>query len=418
MGNLVSWRCDFINITRAVRLGARSLSLHYWVAAIALQPHLATAEPSTPPTLLATSDIVVVGQHFTATHPRGVIVELLNAELRQPRILHFHGVDLLLGSRSGAIYRLRPPYTEATVIAKLRGYPHSVVVRAGYLYVAREDGLWRARYEPQTEWLAPAQFTRYVALPSGGGHRSRTVKLGPQQQLFVSIGNSGNCRDEYLSALGADYPFAQQRGGIFVIAEPGGTPVLQPYGTGLRNPVGFDWQPGSGQLYATNNGPDHLGFKAPPEYFSRITAGSFHGMPWYQYDGERLVRDRCITTPAPQPATAVVVPSATFPARNAPMDVAFVPPHARYGGDAIVALHGSWATAGASGDPATRRPPKLVRVRFAAGEAVAVTDLVSGFQAADGHRWARPVGVAVGPDGAIYFTSDSGIEGLFRLRPQ
>ncbi len=32
------------------------------------------------------------------------------------------------------------------------------------------------------------------------------------------------------------------------------------------------------------------------------------------------------------------------------------------------------------------------------------------------HVWARPVGVAVGPDGALYFTSDSAINGLFRLR--
>jgi glucose/arabinose dehydrogenase len=47
---------------------------------------------------------------------------------------------------------------------------------------------------------------------------------------------------------------------------------------------------------------------------------------------------------------------------------------------------------------------------------VRVDDLVTGFQLADGERWARPVGVAVGPDGALYFTSDSETNGLFRLR--
>ena len=69
------------------------------------------------------------------------------------------------------------------------------------------------------------------------------------------------------------------------------------------------------------------------------------------------------------------------------------------------------------GDPATRREPKLVRVRFAQGEAQGVEDFVTGFQLPDGQRWARPVGVGFGPDGALYFTSDSGTEGLFRLSP-
>jgi glucose/arabinose dehydrogenase len=118
----------------------------------------------------------------------------------------------------------------------------------------------------------------------------------------------------------------------------------------------------------------------------------------------------------------VAVPVATFPSRNAPMGVAFVPAGAlgkTLEHDAIVALRGSWGTqpsGGFIGSAATRRPPKLVAVRFKDGEAVRVDDLVTGFQLADGGRWARPVGVAVGPDGALYFTSDSETNGLFRLR--
>ena len=68
------------------------------------------------------------------------------------------------------------------------------------------------------------------------------------------------------------------------------------------------------------------------------------------------------------------------------------------------------------GSAATRRPPKIVAVRFRDGQAVRVDDLVSGFQLADGKRWARPAGVALGPDGALYFSSDSETNGLFRLK--
>jgi len=104
------------------------------------------------------------------------------------------------------------------------------------------------------------------------------------------------------------------------------------------------------------------------------------------------------------------------------MGVAFIPKGAlgpELTGDAVVALHGSWATqpsGGAFGGRETRRPPKLVVVRFQDGKAIRVDDLVTGFQLENGARWARPVGVAIGPDGALYFTSDSDANALFRLR--
>jgi len=104
------------------------------------------------------------------------------------------------------------------------------------------------------------------------------------------------------------------------------------------------------------------------------------------------------------------------------MAVAFVPDGAmdkRFYGDAVVALHGSWATQpdGAySGNPASRREPKIVLVQFEQGRAVRVEDLVTGFQLANGERWARPMGLAFGPDGHLYISSDAQSQGLYRLR--
>jgi glucose/arabinose dehydrogenase len=357
------------------------------------------------------------------TLPAGYILELLTAKLDGPRLLTFAANgDLFIGSKSGKVYRLAPPYTLPGVLITLNDYPHSVALREGEMLIAQTDGLYRAPYRPGQTVIPPESLTRLAALPPDGGHNSRTVRLGPDGRVYVSLGISKNCSDEY---LGADYPFEKRRGGVLVLREDGATPRFEPYASGLRNPVGFDWQPETGVMYASNNGPDHHGYEQPPEYFSRLEAGSFHGMPWFQYDGERLRRDACVKSRPPRPASDVAIPVATFPARNAPMAVAFVPSGAldpQFTGDAVVALHGSWGTrpsGGAFGNPATRRPPKLVRVRFHDGVAQGVEDLVSGFQLDDGERWARPVGVAFGPDGALYFTSDGGAtEGLFRLRRQ
>lgn len=360
------------------------------------------------------------GQDWTLRVPAGLRLELLTDRLAAPRMLTFlPNGDLLAGSRDGAVYRLVPPYRQPEVLVRLSGYPHSVAWRAGELLIARTDGLYSVPYQPGQARIERTAVRRLVALPGGGGHTSRTVAIGPDGRVYLALGITGNCSDQYLDAA---YPFEDRRGGVLVLDEVGETPVWRTYAAGLRNPVGFDWHPSTGVLYASNNGPDHLGFEQPPEVFARLEAGSFHGMPWYQYDGERLVRDRCIERTPPRPAAGISLPVATFPARNAPMGVAFVPEQAlggRFAGNAIVALHGSWGTqpgGSAFGNPASRRPPRLMMVRFEDGTARDVAEFVSGFQRADGTRLARPVGVAFGPDGALYFTSDAELQGLFRLR--
>lgn len=354
---------------------------------------------------------------YPVTLLHGYRLELLTDKLDGPRLLTFtEQGELLIGSKSGNVYRLTPPYRQPQVLIKLPDYPHSIAVRKDEIYIAQTHGLYRAAYRAGQQRIDPADIKLLAALPGGGGHNSRSVAVGPDQRLYVSLGITGNCSNQY---LGKEYQFDDRRGGILVLNEAVGQ--WEVYASGLRNPVGFAWQPQTNMLYASNNGPDHHGFEQPPEYFSRVTAGSFHGMPWFQYDGSKLQRDNCIDTLPPRPAAEVALPVATFPSRNAPMGVVFVPPgipDERLHGSAIVALRGSWGTqprGGFVGDPATRRPPKLVLVRFDGAKPQGIADLVSGFQLKDGKRWARPVGVALGQDGAVYFTSDSGINGLFRL---
>jgi glucose/arabinose dehydrogenase len=364
--------------------------------------------------------LTVGGERVQVRVPRGYRLELLTTALEGPRILTFGpNGDLFIGSHSGNVYRVRPPYTTPQILVHPGDYPHSVAFRRGEILIAFTSGVYRAPYAPGQTSVTRESLTLLAALPGGGGHNSRTVAVGPDGRVYVSLGIQGNCSDQYLDD---SYPFDDRRGGVFVLREDKAGARWEPYASGLRNPVGFAWQPETGVMYASNNGPDHLGYDLPPEYFSRLTPHSFHGMPWFQYDGRKMQRDRCLRRAPPRPVSEVSVPVATFPARNAPMAVTFVPPGAldkTLEGDAIVALHGSWGTqpsGGAFGDPASRRPPKIVAVRFVGGSARRVDDLVTGFQLANGERWARPVGVAIGPDGALYFTSDSQTNGLFRLR--
>lgn len=359
------------------------------------------------------------GESRTVRVPKGYKLEWLGV-LDRPRMLSFAANgDLFAGSKSGRVYRLPPPYTKAEVLLELNDYPHSVAFRPGEILIAQTDGVYRAPYQLGQRSIAKQAVTLLAALPGGSGHNSRTVGVGPDGRVYASLGIQSNCSEQY---LGEGYAFAERRGGVLVLRESGDTAVWETFASGLRNPVGFDWQPQTGVMFASNNGPDHQGYDQPPEYFSRLSAGSFHGMPWFQFDGRQIRRDSCASGTPPRPLAEVTPPVATFPSRNAPLGMAFVPRGALDAAlefDAVVALHGSWATqpgGGFFGRAASRRAPKIVAVRFKDGQAVRVDDLVSGFQLPDGERWARPAGVAFGPDGALYFSSDSESNGLFRLR--
>lgn len=368
------------------------------------------------PVQYETQMVDIAGSKRSVRLPKGYRLELLTTALEQPRLMTFAANgDLFIGSRSGKVYRLPPPYTTPQLLVTLNDYPHSVALRDGEILIAQTNGLYRAPYQVGQTKIAVEDVRLLASLPGGGGHNSRSVAIGPDKRVYLSLGIASNCSDQYLDP---SYAFSNRRGGILVLREADGGASWETFASGFRNPIGFAWHPVTREMYASNNGPDHWGFDLPPEYFSRVRPGSFHGMPWFQFDGKNLQRDQCADSSPPRSASEVSLPVATFPARSAPMGMAFVANNAlepQLQGDAIVALHGSWGTP-TGGGAASRRPPELVLVRFKNGVAQAVGNFLTGFQLDNGERWGRPVGVALGPDGALYFTSDSDTEGLFRLR--
>jgi glucose/arabinose dehydrogenase len=239
-----------------------------------------------------------------------------------------------------------------------------------------------------------------------GGHTLKTVKLGPDGFLYVSVGSSCNVCNEAdpLRATILRYTIeGKPAGALTTFGRHAPTPI---WASGLRNTQDYVWHPLSGEMYASNEGADmrsdHKGAAAvddlPPEHLNVIKAGEHYGWPhcWgdhvndpnFPADG-----DFCATMQAPV---------MTFPAHSTPIGLAFLDKTnfpSEYRSDMLVALHGSWNRQQPSGY-------KIVRVHFAQNKPVAVSDFATGWLSAAG-AWGRPVAVAVSPvDGAVYVSDD------------
>jgi hypothetical protein len=169
--------------------------------------------------------------------------------------------------------------------------------------------------------------------------------------------------------------------------------------TGLRNSVGFDWQPETGDLYATDNGRDLLGDDFPPCELNRIVSGGFYGWPFA--NGAR-VPDPDFGAGREEEIAGSIPPVHEFRAHNAPLGIHFLrgehwPPPYRHA--AIVALHGSWNRTRKDGY-------EVVSLHWGADGAIEERRFAAGFLREDGEVIGRPVDVAEGPDGAVYVSDD------------
>lgn len=262
--------------------------------------------------------------------------------------------------------------------------PHGIAFYNGYLYVGEVNQIVRFKYNGYNKELGKKE----VIVPNipTKGHFTRTVSFGSDEKMYVSIGSSCNVCIE-----------KDKRRATIMRFNPDGSEG-EIYATGLRNSVGLEWHPKTGDLWATDNGRDWLGDNLPPDEVNIIKESQNYGWP-YCYgnkvpDPEYEDEERCKNT---------IAPVVEIQAHSAPLGLTFYSGEmfpAEYGGDLFIAYHGSWNRSIPTGY-------KVVRVKMKDGKPGELEDFVAGWMTAT-EKFGRPVDVLVGVNGELYVSDDLG----------
>jgi glucose/arabinose dehydrogenase len=298
---------------------------------------------------------------------------------------------VFVGSRDGEVYALRDVdgdgYAEQRyVLAEKLYMPNGVAYKDGALYVAEVQRIIRFDNIVQKLSNPPAPVVIFDHFPTDRMHGWKYLRFGPDGKLYTAVGAPCNiCQPDkpiYASLLRLN-------------ADGSGLEILA---SGIRNSVGFDWQPDSGNLYFNDNGRDYLGDDAPPEELNLWShPGQDFGYP-YCHGGD--IAD-------PQYGNAgscsnSVAPAWKYKAHIAPLGMRFYTGNQfpdSYRQQLFVAEHGSW----------NRTIPQgyqIAVIHFAGGKPVSEEAFISGWLTADNQVLGRPVDILQLADGSLLISDD------------
>lgn len=281
--------------------------------------------------------------------------------------------------------------------------PFGMALVGDTFYVANADALVKVPYLTGETEIA-ATPVKVADLPGGPINHHWTKSLVASRdgsRLYVGVGSNSNVGENGMEV-------ETHRAAILEIDPLSG--ATRVFASGLRNPVGMDWQPDSGALWIAVNERDELGSDLVPDYMTSVREGGFYGWP-YSYYGQHV--DTRPQPPRPDLVASAIKPDYALGPHTASLGLAFYDGTlfpVRYRGGAIVGQHGSWNRKPRSGY-------KVIFVPFAAGKpAGAAEDLLTGFLDGDGKAQGRPVGVAVDAHGAVLVADDVG-NAIWRVVP-
>ena len=276
--------------------------------------------------------------------------------------------------------------------------PFGMLLLGEWLYVANSDALVRFPYrEGQTTITGKGE--KVLDLPAGGynNHWTRNVVASPEgSKLYVSVGSQTNVDEEGLDAK-------EPRRAAILEVDPDGS-GMRIFASGLRNPNGMDWAPGTRILWTVVNERDELGDDLVPDYLTSVREGAFYGWP-YSYFGQN--EDPRKKGERPDLVAKAVVPGLAIGAHTASLGLTFYDAGTfpqRYRGGAFIGQHGSWNRSRFAGY-------KVIFVPFQGDRPSGpLEDFLTGFIAdeAKSEVYGRPVGLAVLPDGSLLVADDGG----------
>ncbi|SEQ84827.1 Glucose/arabinose dehydrogenase, beta-propeller fold [Faunimonas pinastri] len=307
------------------------------------------------------------------------------AEVPEARSIANCGDNLIVSSRDGSIYAVRPDGSgggKATRIASDLHSPNGVACHGDRLYVGLQDKVssWPIAADGSIQRNGRKDL---LDLPDKAHHGWRYTGIGPDGKLYVAIGSPCNiCQPEGLE------------GSIIRMNTDGSD--KETVASGVRNSVGFDWQPSTGTMFFTDNGADTMGDDTPPDELNEVRkVGDFYGFPYF--GGTVRLKGYADKKP-PREQTP---PAHAFKAHVAALGMHFYRGAmfpAAFRGDVFVAQHGSWNRTEPDG-------ANVVRVHFENGQPKSEEIFAQGWLQGS-RKLGRPVDVKEFRDGSLAVSDD------------
>lgn len=287
-------------------------------------------------------------------------------------------------------------YEQRFIFAENLNQPFGMLIIGNNFYIANTDALLKYPYNPG-DIKVTGPGSPILTLPVGkrNQHWTRNIITNKaKDKIYIAVGSATNMADKGLEN-------EIRRAAILEVNTDGSGERI--YASGLRNPVGMDWAPGTNTLWTAVNERDELGDELVPDYLTGVKEGGFYGWP-YSYFG-RHEDPRMKDKQRPDLVQKAIVPDVALGSHTASLGLIFYKGEtfpAKYQGGAFVTQHGSWNRSVISGY-------KVVFVPFKNGQpAGPPEDFLTGFvdDLAAGKVHGRPVGIAVLADGSMLISDD------------
>jgi glucose/arabinose dehydrogenase len=273
--------------------------------------------------------------------------------------------------------------------------PHGMLLLGNWFYVGNTDAVVRYPYKTGQTRIE-GQGQKILDLPVGG-HFTRNLVADPSgKKIYVAVGSATNVDEQRIDEKDP------RRAAILEINPDGSG--MRVFASGLRNPVGMDWQPQSKTLWTVVNERDLMGDDLVPDFLTSVKQGAFYGWP-YSYFGEH--EDPRKKGERPDLVARAIAPDYALGSHTAALGLAFYTGKSfpeRYHGGAFIGMRGSW-------NRSTMVGYKIAFVPFKnAKPAGPLEDILTGFIASEANfeAYGRPVGVKVLPDGSLVVADDGG----------